>query len=154
MATEALRAKPRGLLRLFFRMPVWLFRLGLGGFMPWWVLLTTVGRKSGKLHRTVVDIVQRDGDAVYLIAAYGYRADWVRNLEANGVLKAQIGWRKFDARAAFLPREHAGNLLVDFYRRRPGYTRAVMRSVGVEIRDENDVRAGAAKMLVVRVDKV
>jgi hypothetical protein len=41
---------------------VWMFRLGFGGLVPWWIMLTTVERKSGKPRRAVVDIVQRNGD--------------------------------------------------------------------------------------------
>jgi len=52
MCAGGVRSKPRGLLRLFFRMPVWMFRFGFGGLMPWWIMLTTVGRKSGQPRRT------------------------------------------------------------------------------------------------------
>jgi len=101
MCARGVRSKPRGLLRRFFRVPVWTFRLGFGGFMRSWIMPTTVGRRSSMPHRTVVDIVQREGDTTY-VAAYGRAADWIRNLEANRSLNADIGWREFDAKAIFL----------------------------------------------------
>lgn len=153
MCAQTVRSKPRGLLRWFFRMPVWMFRFGFGGFMPWWIMLTTVGRKSGRPHRAVVDIVQRNGEAVYVVAAYGRGADWVRNLEANPSLKAQTGWRQFDAKSVFLSEADTSTFLLDFYRRRPTYSRSVMRAIGMKVDSEEDVRMAASRMLVVRIEK-
>jgi deazaflavin-dependent oxidoreductase (nitroreductase family) len=130
-----------------------MFRLGFGGFMPWWIMLTTVGRKSRKPHRTVVDIVQRDGDKIYVVAAYGRRADWVRNLKANPSLKGQIGWSRFDAKAVFLEEADRNAFLLDLYRRRPTYTRTAMRPIGVKLENEEDVRTAASKMLVLQIKK-
>ena len=147
------RARPRGLLGWFFRMPVWLFRLGLGRFMPWWIMLTTVGRRSGRPRQNVVDVVKRDADAVYVIAAYGDRADWVRNLKANPSLKAQMRGHTFGARAVFLPGDEAGGLMVDLFRSRPAYVRAVLRAIGVQAASEEDVRNAGVNMLVVKIEK-
>ena len=140
-------------MRFFFRVPVWMFRLGFGGFMSWWIMLTTVGRKSGLPHRTVVDIVQRDGNKTYVVAAYGRRADWVRNLQANPSLEGQIGWDRFDAKATFLSEAERDAFLFDLYHQRPTYTRLVMRAIGVKLENEEDVRRAASKMLVLRIDK-
>jgi deazaflavin-dependent oxidoreductase (nitroreductase family) len=153
MCAQDVRSKPRGVLRWFFRVPVWMFRLGLGGFMPWWIMLTTVGRKSGMPHGAVVDIVQRDDDKIYVVAAYGRRADWVRNLEANPSLKGQVGWSKFDAEAVFLEEADKNAFLLDLYRRRLTYTRTAMRAIGVKLENEEDVRVAASKMLVVQIKK-
>jgi deazaflavin-dependent oxidoreductase (nitroreductase family) len=148
-----MKSKPRGLLRWFLRMPIWLFRSGLDRFMPGWIMLTTTGRRSGKPRRNVVDVARREGDTVYILAAYGEKADWVRNLKADSSLKAQIGGRKFDARAAFLPGEEAGDLMVALFRNRPAYVRAVLRAIGVQVANEEDVRRAGAGMLTVRIER-
>jgi deazaflavin-dependent oxidoreductase (nitroreductase family) len=153
MCAQDVRSKPRGLLRWLFRVPVWMFRLGLGGFMPWWIMLTTVGRKSGIPRRAVVDIVQRDGDKIYIVAGYGRHADWVRNLKANPSLKGQISWSKFDAEAVFLEEADKNAFLLDLYRRRPTYARSAMRAIGIKLENEDDVRTAASKMLVLQIRK-
>jgi deazaflavin-dependent oxidoreductase (nitroreductase family) len=147
------RSKPRGWLGWFFRMPVGLFRIGLGRFMPWWILLITTGRKSGRLRYNVVDVVKREGEAVFVLAAYGQQADWVRNLKANPSFKAQLGGRTFAARATFPSGAEAGQLMVELLRERPQYTRAVLRAIGVTSDREEDVRKAGERMLVVRIEE-
>lgn len=65
------------------------WRLGLG----WLVgrrllLLTTVGRSSGRLHRVPVDFVFRGG-TFYVRSTAGEATDWCRNLAAQPVCTTQ-----------------------------------------------------------------
>lgn len=47
---------PKGLLKLLFKSPILLYRLGLGLFVGrLFMVLTTIGRKSGKPRRTGCD---------------------------------------------------------------------------------------------------
>lgn len=49
--------KPRGLLRLGFRLPIWLYRLNLGWILgERFLLLTHTGRKSGLVRQTVIEV--------------------------------------------------------------------------------------------------
>ena len=128
---------PRGLLRLFFRSPIVLYRLGLGGLglgglTGERILLTTVGRRSGKPRRAAVDVMRHDAatDTYYVLSVYGERSDWYRNLRANPSLRAQVGWRRFAARATILSESDAGQVFVEYARRHPRYVRAIMRVVG------------------------
>jgi deazaflavin-dependent oxidoreductase (nitroreductase family) len=141
------------LLRLFFRTPVMLYRIGLGGLMPGQVLLTTVGRKSGRPRRAVVDVLRHDAvtDTYYVASAYGARSDWYRNLEANPTLRVQVRWRRFPARAIFLSQEETEDMLVDFWRRHRLYSRATMRLVGLKAASEEEVRAVARQMRLVAI---
>ena len=145
--------RPGMLLRLFFRTPVMLYRIGLGGFMRGQLLLTTVGRKSGRPRRAVVDVLRHDAatDTYYVASAYGARSDWYRNLEANPTLRAQVRWRRFPARATILPKEKAEEMLVDFWRRHRLYSRATMRLVGLKAASEEEVRAVARQMRLVAI---
>ena len=144
---------PGGLLRRFFRAPIMMYRIGLGGLMPGQLLLTTVGRKSGRPRRTVVDVLRHDAatDTYYVASAYGARSDWYRNLEANPTLRVQVRWRKFPARATILPKEEAADMLVDYWRRHRLYARATMRMVGVKAASEEEVRAVAGQMRLVAI---
>jgi deazaflavin-dependent oxidoreductase (nitroreductase family) len=139
--------------RLFFRAPVVLYRIGLGGLMPMQLLLTTVGRKSGRPRQAVVDVLRHDAatDTYYVVSAYGARSDWYLNLKANPEVRVQVRWRKFPARAAILPQDEAEELLLDYWRRHRLYARVTMRLVGVKAANEDEVRAAAAQLRVVAI---
>lgn len=54
----------------------------LAGLTPWWVLVETVGRKSGKTRRTPLAVGRKDGSGMWVIAVHGRRSGWVLNAEA------------------------------------------------------------------------
>src|SRR5215207_3715890 len=65
------------------------------------LLLTTQGRKSGKLRRTAL-IYGQDGKNYQLVASNGGDANhpsWYLNLSANPEVELQVGTEKFHARA-------------------------------------------------------
>jgi deazaflavin-dependent oxidoreductase (nitroreductase family) len=145
--------RPGVLGRLFFRAPIMLYRIGLGGLMPMQLLITTVGRRSGQPRRAVVDVLRHGAatDTYYVVSAYGETSDWYRNLKANPAVCVQVRWRRFPARAAALPQDEAEELLVDYWRGHRLYARATMRLVGVKAASEEDVRAAAARLRVVAI---
>lgn len=60
---------------------------------PGWVLLTTRGRKSG-LPREILLPCERTRDTIILISTYGYRSNWIRNLERDPRVTVTCGgWR-------------------------------------------------------------
>jgi len=130
---------------LFFKTPVFLHKLGIVWWIEkftgaQWMLITTTGRKSGKPRQVLVDVMKYDKETntYYVEAAYGARADWVRNIHTNPVFQAQVGRRKFAARAVVLSPEETGKKIVDFYRRRPAYTKAVTAMIGLKFKDETE----------------
>jgi deazaflavin-dependent oxidoreductase (nitroreductase family) len=138
---------------VFFRAPIMLYRIGLGGLMPMQLLLTTVGRKSGRPRQAVVDVLRHDAatDTYYVVSAYGARSDWYRNLQANPAVRVQVRWRKFPARATILPQQEAEELLLDYWRRHRLYARVTMRLVGLKAGSEDEVRSAAGKLRVVAI---
>ena len=73
----------RGWRWLLFRLPYWLWRMGFAPVMRGRLcMLTTRGRKSGKPRDTLLEYAQHDGRA-YLLAGWGPRSHWVRNLLAD-----------------------------------------------------------------------
>ncbi|MEO8605162.1 MAG: nitroreductase/quinone reductase family protein, partial [bacterium] len=50
-----------------------------------WIVLETVGRRSGRLHDVVLDVVGRDAarDIYYVQPADGRRSAWVHNVGAH-----------------------------------------------------------------------
>lgn len=140
--------------RLFFRAPIMLYRIGLGGLMPMQLLLTTAGRKSGQPRQAVVDVLRHDAatDTYYVASAYGAHSDWYRNLQANPAVCVQVRRRKFPARATTLPQEEAEQVLLDHWRHHRLYSRAALRLVGLKATSEEEVRAAAGQMRVVAIE--
>ena len=63
--------------------------------------LTTTGRRSGKLHRTML-IYGQDGYRYIVVASKGgadEHPQWYRNLQANPEVQVQVGGERFPARA-------------------------------------------------------
>lgn len=145
--------RPGPLKRWFFRAPVLLYRMGLGGLMFGQVMLTTVGRKSGQPHRAVVDLLKHDAatDTYYVVSAYGGRSDWYRNLQANPAVRVQARWRKFPARAATLPPDEAEDMLLDSWRRHRLYVRMAFLLVGLKAATEEEARAAAGELKLVTI---
>ena len=72
---------PRG-----WRLPIWLYRLKLGRVLGHRALLLThIGRVSGKPRRAVLEVVHYDKDANthYVASGFGEGADWYKNLLHN-----------------------------------------------------------------------
>jgi len=65
-----------------------------GLFPRAWVLLETVGRKSGQPRRTPVGNGLR-GDEFWIVTEHGWHADYVKNIAANPRVRLKIGreWR-------------------------------------------------------------
>lgn len=76
------------------------FRLGFSP--PMTVLVETTGRKSGKLRRTPVNYM-REGQTLWIIAQHGSHAGWVRNLQDDPRVRARLGRRWHEGRAALVP---------------------------------------------------
>jgi deazaflavin-dependent oxidoreductase (nitroreductase family) len=62
------------------------------GRLPGFAILHHVGRRSGRLYRTPVNIF-RTTDGYVVALTYGRDSDWVRNILAAGGCKAEIRGR-------------------------------------------------------------
>jgi deazaflavin-dependent oxidoreductase (nitroreductase family) len=78
------------------------YRAGLGKIAGRMILLlTTTGRKSGKLHTVAVQYEKLDGK-VYIGAGSGQKCDWYRNILANPRVMIEIGDQKSNGTAEVL----------------------------------------------------
>ncbi|HNK63809.1 MAG TPA: nitroreductase family deazaflavin-dependent oxidoreductase [Anaerolineales bacterium] len=152
-----LEKRPNSLMKFFFKIPLFMHKIGFGGWERLigaeWMLITTTGRKSGKRRETMVDVMDYDKptDTYYIEAAYGARADWYKNIQSTPVFEAQVGQRKFKAQASELDAKGTGEMLVQFYRRKPAYTRSVMAMVGMKFKNEEELREIGNKLTLLAV---
>jgi deazaflavin-dependent oxidoreductase (nitroreductase family) len=82
----AIRGRPSGLVRLGFKVPVWMYRMHLGFLFGGRVFaIVHHGRKSGKRYVSGLEVLVRRDEELFVFSAWGTRADWYRNIEAGGI---------------------------------------------------------------------
>jgi deazaflavin-dependent oxidoreductase (nitroreductase family) len=147
------KAKPSGLMRSFLRSPVWIYRMGLGVFMgDGFLMMTHIGRKSGQVRRTVLEIVWRDIDNdSYLVASgWGHKADWLKNIQAKPEVLIEVGKRRCEAKAGLISENEALPYLLSLAKNSPKRFKTVARmSLGKAYSDnlENDAGLLAGKLI-------
>lgn len=128
--------RPSGISRFFYRLPVYLYRIGLGGLMgKRFLLLEHIGRVSGKRHKTVIEVVRADEPAgrYYVVSAWGERSDWYRNLQAHPEVQIQVGWKKYRAVAHFLEEDDIHAELLDYARRHTTAAQQLAKLMGYRV---------------------
>lgn len=149
---------PRGLARLDFRLPIWLYRLGLGGLLSKrFLLLIHTGRKSGLKRQNVLEVVRYDeeNETFTVAAGFGTTSDWYRNLQHNPRVQVQCGTRQWDMTATFLSPAEAAEELLDYYHRHPLALQELARVMDYRLQDdEADVRALGELLSMVRLRPV
>jgi deazaflavin-dependent oxidoreductase (nitroreductase family) len=115
-------SKPSGVLRLLFRLPIALFKLHLGWLLDHrFLLLTHRGRTTGRVCRTVLEVIRYDaktGESI-VISGYGKRADWFRNIEKTPALSIAIGSNRFEPVQHILSASEAYDVLEQWQRQHP-----------------------------------
>lgn len=90
--------RPSGWLKAVFRAPVLLYRVGLGGVLGRrFVYVVHTGRRSGRRRRTVLELVGYDDTIpeAFVVAAWGERSDWYRNITASRAVEIRVGRRRW-----------------------------------------------------------
>lgn len=112
--------KKKGILWYLFRIPVYVYRWGLGWlFGHRLLLLTHMGRRSGLRRQTVLEVVEyrKDGPEVVVASGFGLNSDWLRNIEANPGEEVEVGTQRFIASHRFLNEEEAMNVIQNYEHR-------------------------------------
>lgn len=107
---------PKGLGRLLFRLPIHLYRCGLGWlFGNRLVLVKHVGRVTGKPRQVVLEVVSRDADGSYVVASgWGPTAAWYRNLLHTPDVTIQVGRRTIPVTAVPLPADEGAEIMARY----------------------------------------
>jgi deazaflavin-dependent oxidoreductase (nitroreductase family) len=112
--------RPQGLQRRLLKAPVWLYRLRLGRLLGGrFLLLRHRGRRTGAVHETVLEVIGREGDELYVISGFGRSSDWLRNIRAAPPLLVESGSRSFVPEARFLDAGEAASVLRSYAARNP-----------------------------------
>ncbi len=107
-------------LKALLALPKALYALRIGFLLGRrFLLLTHRGRRTGRLYRTVVEVVRWDserGEAV-VMSGWGRRANWFRNVEAGGAVEVELGRQRFRPEVRVLEPEEAVAVLADYEHR-------------------------------------
>jgi len=120
------KAKPGPIVAFFSRAPVVLYRAHLGWILGGhFLMLTTTGRKTGRIRRTVLEVVRRTDrptgglPTLWVVASRGRHTDWYANALAAG--STGVIWKShgFPPRVHVLDAAERAELLADYRRRHP-----------------------------------
>ena len=96
------------------------------GFAPWWVLLETTGRRTGRPRTTPLARGPVDGSVVWLTSVHGRHAEWVRNLAATPAVRIKLSGRWHRAHATVHEYDES------IARRFNSYARSGPRMLGID----------------------
>lgn len=133
-----------GLKKFFFRAPLFLYRVGLGGLLGQrFLLLNHIGRKSGKPRQSVLEVVNynKTTDTYTIASGFGKKSDWYLNILAHPQVEIQVGWRKLAVTAVPLSPEASGQAMVDYARRYPVAAKNLGKLIGYNVSTEEEYRA-------------
>jgi deazaflavin-dependent oxidoreductase (nitroreductase family) len=145
---------PTGWRRIVYRLPIRLYRIGLGWLFGHRLMLVNhVGRLSGKRRQVVLEVVNHDAvDAGYVaVAGFGPTAAWYQNVLHTPEVTIQVGRREIAVRATPLCTEEGGELMAHYAQRHPRAARRLCRIMGYAVDgSEADFRTVGRRLPFVR----
>ena len=107
----------------------------IAGHLPGFAIVVNVGRKSGQVYRTPVNVFVRNGEYVFALT-YGPKVNWVQNILAAGGCELEIRGRRIrltDPRVVVDPTLHLLPIPARWIERSQGVTEIlVMRPAEAE----------------------
>lgn len=98
MSPAEARRAPSSLVRRALRVPALLYGIGAGRLLGHrFLLLTHRGRRSGRIYRTILEVVRWDGarNEAVVMSGFGPRAAWYLNVLAGGAEEVRIAAARF-----------------------------------------------------------
>ena len=118
-----------------FRLPIFLYRIGLGRLMSRrFMLLTHIGRRSGRLRHTILAVLGYDPQTREIKAMSAWSAsDWLYNLKAAPAVEVECGSTKYAPTHRYLTPEEVASLFVEYRRKHPIFSAIVCKIPGWNI---------------------
>ena len=117
------------------------------------LLLTHVGRRSGRQYRTVLEVIGTvpESGEVIVVAGFGRSADWYRNVQAASAIEVVVGRDRFAPVHRELDEAEAIAVLADYERRNrwvaPVVRRVLSWLVGWDYNGSDDARRRLVRQL-------
>lgn len=127
-------APPTGLRRRLWRLPILLYRIGLGPLLSRRImLLTHTGRVSGRRRQAVIEVVQHDEHGYIAASGFGRKADWYRNVMATPEVTIQVGGDIVGATATPIETDQGAEIMARYAPRHPSAARQLCRIMGFAV---------------------
>jgi deazaflavin-dependent oxidoreductase (nitroreductase family) len=102
-----------------------------------WVLgkrfmqLTHVGRRSGKVRRTILAVLRFDANTreIYAVSAWK-RSDWYYNIQTAPALQVETGFIRYAPAQRTLSPEEITAAFIDYRKKHPFFSRVICRIPG------------------------
>lgn len=129
-------SRPTGVVRFLFRLPVYLYRVGLGRVLGHrFLLLVHRGRRSGLLRETVLKVVRyapASRESVVL-SGWGEEADWYRNILASlALVEIRTGGERYVPQQRFLAPEENEVVISEYANHHPRAFRFLAKTFGFD----------------------
>ena len=136
--------------RFLYRLPIGLYRIGLGRLLGHrFLCLEDLGRTSGLTRRTVLEVVAHEGGKPVVPMAFGAATDWYRNLLAQPSARITWGGMAGPVTAQVLDEAEATVVLARYVVDHPWAARGLDRLVGLGLVD--DPAAAARNLPLIRL---
>lgn len=135
-ANSILPKPPSKRMAMLLRLPIWLYKLGLGWMLGnRFLMIEHIGRKSGLKRKTVLEVVRHDklDDTYYVLSGWGKKADWYQNVIKTPEVGVHVGFRKFTAIARQMAVEIAERELLDYAQNHPVALRELINIIGYQV---------------------
>jgi deazaflavin-dependent oxidoreductase (nitroreductase family) len=115
-----------------FKLPVFLYRLGLGWLLgKRFMQLTHVGRHSGKVRKTILAVLRFDEKTKETYAVSAWKgSDWYYNIQSSPALQIETGLVRYVPAQRILSPEEITTTFVEYRKRHPIFTRIICRIPG------------------------
>jgi deazaflavin-dependent oxidoreductase (nitroreductase family) len=132
MTQPDLAAKAPSLMIPIFKLPLVLYRLHLGWLLGTrFMQVTHVGRRSGKVRRTVLAVLQfnKQTREIYAVSAWK-GSDWHANIQAAPALEVTSGFVQYAPTHRTLTPEELAATLLAYRAKHPLFSRIICRIPG------------------------
>jgi deazaflavin-dependent oxidoreductase (nitroreductase family) len=144
---------PKGFSRFLYRLPILIYRVGLGGLLgKRFLLLEHIGRNSGLIRKAVLEVIRYDQfqNVYYVVSAFGDRSDWYRNIYKNPEVRIQVGRKWWVANAEVLDPEISEKEILSYAKQNPRIFRALAeRLLGYEVGESDEDLIALARQFIV-----
>ncbi len=127
--------RPYGIYRWLANAPRWFYRLGLGWLLGHRIMqLTHHGRKSGQIHRTILEVLHYDSRTheVLVVSGWEGKTDWYRNIQHEPALEVRIGRVHYRPIQEFLSPAETAQLILTLFRQHPREVRFAGSLLGID----------------------
>jgi deazaflavin-dependent oxidoreductase (nitroreductase family) len=115
-----------------FKLPVFLYRLRIGWLLGTRFLqVTHVGRRSGRVRRTILAVLKFDDKTEEIYAVSAWRgSDWYYNTQASPALQVETGFVRYVPIQRTLSPEEVTTTLIEYRKKHPLFSRMICRIPG------------------------